>query len=491
MLNLMDKHAVIRLKKEGHSNRSLEKMLGINRKTIGKYWNDYLKDMSQLETGDCDLREIQEKIAAPPKYDVSKRQYRKYTEAMDEFLDDILASEKKKDAILGTHKQKRTNEQIYQLVLKEGFAISQSTISNHIRIKRDKHKECFIRQQYDFGDRLEYDFGEVKLVIDGTVQTLHLAVLSSPASDFRWAYLYKNQKKDVFMDSHVRFFKMTGGIYKEVVYDNMRNVVAKFIGRSEKVLNPDLLILSNYYDFRINVTNCFKGNEKGHVEGSVKIIRNQVFAEKYEFFSYEQACLYLENRLIKMNEKSGIKDEVKVLQPAPPPFELGKLSEPKVDTYSFVQVENRLYSVPDYLVGKKVTVKSYVDVVKIYANTHFVCEHKKKDGDNEISIDINHYLHSLSKKPGALRNSLALKSIPLLKSIFDNHFSTNPKRFIEILIKNHDKSMEELLSVFKDYDVFTDGVDPIDTNPSQKIIAIKTRELIAGYKNLCVGGHLS
>ncbi|TYC85191.1 IS21 family transposase, partial [Acetobacterium wieringae] len=106
MLNLMDKHAVIRLKKEGHSNRSLEKMLGINRKTIGKYWNDYLKDMSQLETGDCDLREIQEKIAAPPKYDVSKRQYRKYTEAMDEFLDDILASEKKKDAILGTHKQK-------------------------------------------------------------------------------------------------------------------------------------------------------------------------------------------------------------------------------------------------------------------------------------------------------------------------------------------------------------------------------------------------
>ncbi len=331
--------------------------------------------MNQLENDDCDLREIQEKIAAPPKYDASRRQYRKYTEAMDQFLDNVLASEKKKDTILGTHKQKRTNEQIYQIVLKEGFDISQSTISNHIRIKRDKHKECFIRQQYDLGDRLEYDFGEVKLVIDGNVQTLHLAVLSSPASDFRWAYLYKNQKKDVFMDSHVRFFRMTGGIYKEMVYDNMRNVVSKFIGRSAKVLNPDLLILSNYYGFRINVTNCFKGNEKGHVEGSVKIIRNQVFAEKYEFSSYEQACLYLENRLIKMNEKSSIKDEVKVLQPAPPPFELGKLSEPKVDTYSFVQVENRLYSVPDYLVGKKVTVKSYVDVVKIYANAHFVCEH--------------------------------------------------------------------------------------------------------------------
>lgn len=114
MLNLMDKHAIIRLKKEGHSNRSLEKILGINRKTIGKYWNDYLNDLTKLENGDdYDVQEIQEKIAAPPKYDVSKRQYRKYTEAIDEFLDDILASEKKKDTILGTHKQKRTNEQIY------------------------------------------------------------------------------------------------------------------------------------------------------------------------------------------------------------------------------------------------------------------------------------------------------------------------------------------------------------------------------------------
>ncbi|WP_373485119.1 hypothetical protein [Acetobacterium malicum] len=122
-------------------------MLGINRKTIGKYWNDYLKDMKQLENDECDLREIQEKIAATPEYDASRRQYRKYTKAMDEFLDGVLASEKKKDTVLGTHKQKQTVEQIYQLVLKEGFGISRSTISNHIRIKRDKHKECFIRQQ--------------------------------------------------------------------------------------------------------------------------------------------------------------------------------------------------------------------------------------------------------------------------------------------------------------------------------------------------------
>jgi hypothetical protein len=37
---------------------------------------------------------------------------------------------------------------------------------------------------------------------------------------------------------------MVGGVYGEVVYDNMRNVATKFIGRNEKELNPDLLKMS-------------------------------------------------------------------------------------------------------------------------------------------------------------------------------------------------------------------------------------------------------
>lgn len=38
----MDKHAIIRLKKEGHSNRKVAEMLHINRKTVAKYWNKYI-----------------------------------------------------------------------------------------------------------------------------------------------------------------------------------------------------------------------------------------------------------------------------------------------------------------------------------------------------------------------------------------------------------------------------------------------------------------
>jgi len=36
VINLMDKHAIIKLKKEGHSNRQVAKILHIDRKNCGQ-----------------------------------------------------------------------------------------------------------------------------------------------------------------------------------------------------------------------------------------------------------------------------------------------------------------------------------------------------------------------------------------------------------------------------------------------------------------------
>lgn len=108
---------------------------------------------------------------------------------------------------------------------------------------------------------------------------------------------------------------MVKGSYEEGVYDNMKNVVTKFIGRNEKEINEDLIKLATYYGFSINVTNCYSGNEKGTVESAVKWIRNKVFAIKYEFKTFEEADEYLQQKLIKINENSKITEEMKYLKP--------------------------------------------------------------------------------------------------------------------------------------------------------------------------------
>ena len=484
MKNLLDISAMLKLKEKGFSNRSIAKTLGINRKTVNKYWNEYKENLQKLGKTDneTEILNIQENIVSKPKYNSENRVRRKVTPEFLKALEKVLEDEEKKVKVLGTNKQALTKQQIYELLKKQGFSLSYSTVVLEIKRIKNSGNECFIRQDYDFGDRLEYDFGEVKLVINGIMKKYYIAVLSSPAGNFRWCYLYDNCKKDVFLDSHVRFFEMIGGVWKEIVYDNMRNVVSKFIGKNEKELNEDLIKMSLYYGFDINVTNAFSGNEKGYVEGSVKYLRNKIFAENYKFNSEEAAIEYMESQLIKLNENSKIEEEKKKLKSTKPPLELAEIKKSFVNKYSFVQIENNFYSVPEYLVGLSVTSKIYYNKILIYSNNELVCEHKKIDGNKKISANIRHYLKTLTFKPGALRNSYVLKSNPKLKSIFDRYYTNNPKKFIDIISKNKEKSDIELEEI-----LITNSENLIENTRYNNNINNLTRIQTSMYNQIMIG----
>lgn len=491
MKKFMDKKEILDLKLQGLSNRKTAKELGIDRKTVADYWNDYKHLLSQLSEPGIDVRAIQDELYATPKYKSSDKKHRnrKYTDEMDARLRGILAEERSKDSILGAgHKQKLTNKQIHQKLIDEGFDISRSTINLKLAIIRDKKKEVFIRQQYDYGDRLEYDFGEVRLDCGEGVKTYHMAVFSSPGGKFRWCYLYTNQKKAVFMDSHVRFFDMMGGCYLEIVYDNMRNVVTKFIGKNDKELNDELMKMSLYYGFKINVTNCFKANEKGSVEKSVDVLHNEIFAANWKFNSLEDAQEFLHSKLLKLNENSQMEEEKSHLTPYRPPLELASISENNVNPSSMINVDTAFYSVPEDLVGKKVLVKKYHDEIRAFFNNAEVCRHKRIFGNGKMQVDIYHYLNTLLKKPGAVRNSVALKQIPRLKAIFDTYYADKPKQFIEEFIENKHLDVDEIVEFFnqkiasKGEFAAISGVKPISS------VVAGTRAFIANYSVLINGG---
>lgn len=447
MIEKMEKNAIITLKLKGKSNRWIAKECGIDRKTVARYWDEYKRLTNQLNV-EGEKREIQEALVSAPKYNISNRQPYKYNVEIDEAIDRILESEAEKARELGeSHKQKLTIKQIHQMVREAGHDIGITMVGVHIRQKRPKKAEAYIRQEYEYGTRIEYDFGEVRLVVNGLARKYYLAVFGSPRGKYRWAYLYRNQKKEVFLDSHVRFFEKVGGVYGEAVYDNMKNVVSRFIGRNEKELNSDLVALSTYYGFKLNVTNCYHGNEKGYVESSVKTVRQEVFAVRYRFESEAEAEQYLEAELIRMNAESCIEEEKKYLLPWRPPLELSQISEQRVDKYGFVRVSNNYYSVPEYLVGRKVMVRSYVKELVVYSGLQEVCRHSKKDGKGETTVNILHYLDTLSKKPGAVRNSVALRSEAELKAVFEAQYTDRPREFIDIIRASQDKPMKEVARI--------------------------------------------
>lgn len=451
MLCSMDKGRIIGMKQAGMSGREIARQTGHDRKTVRRVWDQYSALSAQLNEPGADLKAVQAAMTEEPKYPKREGVRRVFTPELEARLAEILEQEQGKKRRLGNgHKQMLTNTQIHEQLESEGFSCSRPLINAELARLRRKQKEVYIRQTYDLGDRLEYDFGQVRLDCGEGVKTYHMAVFSSPGAGWRWAYLYTNEKIGVFLDSHVRFFEMMGGCFREVVYDNMRNVVTKFIGKNEKVLNPELAKMALYYGYQVNVTNCFAGNEKGHVEGSVKIIRNKVFSGHYSFGSLDEAREHLHRRLMKMNESSQMEEEKSSLLPYKPPLELAAISEHTVSNLGMISVDTCFYSVPEYLVGKKVVVKKYHDELRIFAGNELVCGHKRIFGNGNMQVDIRHYLDTLLRKPGAVRNSVALKSIPKLKAIFDTHYSKTPKKFIEIFQENEDLSIDELIALFEE-----------------------------------------
>lgn len=346
MKTILDKLTIIRLKETVRSNRSIAEEFGIDRKTVGIYWNHHLDNLTQLKSSPNDLA-YKDQLVCPPMYDVSTRRPRKYTIEIDQRIDELIQSEQEKNVQLGPHKQKITAIGIFEILKSEGFDIGQSTVTAQVRVKLNQHKEAFIKQRYALGYRAEFDFGEVKLKINGELKKFMLAVFSAPASGFRWAKLYESANQQVFIDLHNLFFKKVTGVYGKIVYDNMRNVIKKFIGRNEKELNDELVKLAIFYGFTPVVTNAFSGNEKGHVEQSVKHVRNKAFTKIYMFNSLISAQQHLDDTLSFLNQSSSINAEIPYLTTKFSDFEHSIVSCHTVNKYSFISLGRNFYSVPE------------------------------------------------------------------------------------------------------------------------------------------------
>ncbi|MDR1209552.1 MAG: hypothetical protein LBK41_04470 [Clostridiales bacterium] len=79
---------------------------------------------------------------------------------------------------------------------------------------------------------------------------------------------------------------------------------------------------------------CFRGNEKGSVENSVKVLLGRIFSGTYRFGNLNEAREYPHGQLLKLNEGSEIEDEKKCLAPGKLPLELAVISDNKVNTSS-------------------------------------------------------------------------------------------------------------------------------------------------------------
>jgi hypothetical protein len=344
----------------------------------------------------------------------------------------------------GQRKQQKKPTDIFEAMETEGMDISYSTVLRVIRGLEQHPKETYIKAIYELGDVCEFDWGEAKLTIGGILRTFQMAVFATGYGNYRYAYLFTKQKTECFQEAHARFFEHVSGVHQTMVYDNMKVAVKSFVG-TEKEPTEGLLQLSIYYGFQFRFCNVRSGNEKPHVERAVEVIRRKAFCVRDTFDTLEEANAYLLTICEKLNRKpqenregksanTCLEEERSSLLPKMPMFDASRKLNARVDKYATIVVDQNHYSVKDHLVGKLVAVKVYSGRIQCFYEDEKVAEHDRLVGCHEWRLELDHYLQTLKKKPGALAGSTALHQAQVnIKTIYETYYTRREKDFVDLL----------------------------------------------------------
>lgn len=443
---------------------NIAKELGISRTTVHKYVKMLKDKIESIETSaDQSATELLiSELTNVPKYDTTNRCPRVVTEPIMKIITDCLKENDAKD-LNHQHKQKMKGSDIYEKITKVGYNISQSTFYNTFKKINRQKREAFIRIEHLPGEECQFDWYDAKIYINNELKDVSVALFTMSYSNYQMAFIYPSKNMQCFQDAHAQFFKHIGRVPKAMRYDNLTTAVTKIYVENHKrqrVLTEGFIQLSTYYNFLYTFCNIAKGNEKGKVEKYVSFSRRKLFSQNDKFDTIEEAnkvCYNIsleKNKLPKgENMKSSsdlLEEEKRIMRLCPHnQFECGDISKNKVNKYSCISFLNNQYSVPEEFVGSFVLVKSYAFQIKIYADNKNepVAIHKRNYEKGQWIIDIYHFLNTFSRKPGAFTISTAFKQAPeLLKELFENHFLSNQKGFIELMIyaKKNNITLKEI-----------------------------------------------
>lgn len=130
------------------------------------------------------------------------------------------------------------------------------------------------------------------------------------------------------------------------------------------------------------------------------------------------------------------------------PYDTADVCSLRVDKYGCVRVDNNSYSVPDDQVGRMIEARVYVGELYLYGkNSKLLARHDRQRAQHQWFIELDHFLPTLRRKPGALLGSRAWKQAdPVLRRFHADYFEDRTRLFIDLLnwAREHDFSLEQL-----------------------------------------------
>jgi transposase len=328
-------------------------------------------------------------------------------------------------------KQRHTARRVLARLVDEHQAVevSYSTVRDYIARRRPEiaieagrtSADGFVPQTHPAGAEGEVDFADLWVVLRGVKKT-QLFTLRLSHSGKAIHRAFPTQAQEAFLEGHVYAFDQLGGVPTvHVRYDNLKSAVSRvLLGRNREESDRWVAFRSHYgFDAFYCQPGVAGAHEKGGVEGEGGRFRrnhcvpmpvvdsisqlNELLAAADAKDDYRRIA----NRATTVGHDYLV--EKPLLRPLPTAeFPTWLTLEPRVDRYARITVRQCPYSVPSKLIGRRVRVRLAASTMTVFDGRLEVARHERITVRGEQSLNLDHYLEVLQRKPGALPGATAL-----------------------------------------------------------------------------------
>lgn len=331
-------------------------------------------------------------------------------------------------------KQRHTAHRVWsRLVDEHGAEVSESTVRAHVaQVKGELYlaAAASVPQTKRLGGEAEVDFGEFYTVLAGERLRVWMFVMRLSASGKTFRKAYVHQCGESFYDGHNDAFAFFGGVPVGMIrYDNLKAAVLKVLLGRERECNEKFIALRSHYGFTSFF--CQPGqegaHEKGGVEGEIgRFRRNQLvpmpavdsIGELNELIAERGAAedavrrihgRRLDGRVPTVDEHFALEQPQLAPLPDEGAFDVAVEVRCRVDAKARICYRQAHYSVPAGLVGRR-GLRVRVDATHLQAldGARVVARHPRLPHKHTESLQLDHYLEILTRKPGALAGSTPL-----------------------------------------------------------------------------------
>jgi transposase len=410
---------VLRLWLRGEGLRAIERLAGVDRKTVRRYVDaaveaGLVRDGGEDQLTDMCIGQVVETVR-PHRSDGHGEAWRLLIANHDQvkaWLDEGLTAIK-----------------VGELLARRGVVIPKRTVQRYASevCGAGRHRPATVRVADGApGDELQVDFGRMGLVFDslaGRNRVCHALILTACLSRHCFVWLTFRQTTADVIAGFEAAWAFFGGVFATVIPDNMATVVDR-ADATEPRLNQAFVEYAQSRGFVIDPARVRSPKDKPRVERNVHYVRNSFFAgesfidladaqRRAETWCATTAGMRIHGTIQARPAEVFAAMEAPALLAAPTTaYDLPIYASPKVHRDHHIEVARALYSVPGNLIGTRVEVRADASLVKVFSRGQLVKVHPRTAAGGRIT-DANDL--------PAERTTYALRDIEHLQRLAAGH----------------------------------------------------------------------